>query len=152
MINKSPSNPEVFDPIALSRDKARLQGSFQAEDLQRLAAAVGSDGQVAFDLRFDQNEDGNAYCHGKMRLNLHLMCQRCMQPFEYNDEISLEALFVASEGAAQVFYNQPQEIWITSGKSVQLTHFIEEEALLALPMIPKHPVEECPVKQTYSLD
>jgi uncharacterized protein len=72
-----------------------------------------------------------------------LACQRCLQP--YLQPLAFATLFeiVRSEAQAEAAALDGEVDTIVGSTTFDLRHLIEEELLLALPLVPKHPV--CPV-------
>ena len=84
----------------------------------------------------------------KMNLNLkgqmHLICQRCMQPCLVQIDESQQFVFLANEALADAFpmENDALEPLVASAQ-FDLLGTIEDEILLSLPLIPKHPEGVC---------
>jgi uncharacterized protein len=72
-----------------------------------------------------------------------LACQRCLQP--YLQPLAFTTLFeiVRSEAQAEAAALDSEVDTIVGSASFDLRNLIEEELLLALPLVPKHPI--CPV-------
>jgi len=73
-----------------------------------------------------------------------LECQRCLQPFL--DELHIVSQFVMKDSIEEVenfpLDNDEEDALLTSHQ-FQLLELIEDEILLNLPLIPKHPPEVC---------
>lgn len=79
-----------------------------------------------------------------------LECQRCLQAF--SDELHIDSQFVMKESLEEVdnfpLDNDDEDALLTSHQ-FQLLELIEDEILLNLPLIPKHPPEVCDSKMIY---
>ena len=84
----------------------------------------------------------------KMNLSLkgqmHLICQRCMQPCLVQIDESRQFVFLANEALADAFPIEDDALEpLVMGSQFDLLGTIEDEILLSLPLIPKHPVGVC---------
>jgi uncharacterized protein len=89
----------------------------------------------------------------KMNLNLkgqiHLICQRCMQPCLVQIEESRQFIFFANEALADAFPMEDDALEpLVMGSQFDLLGTIEDEILLSLPLIPKHPLGVCEAAAT----
>jgi len=83
-------------------------------------------------------------------LSYPLECQRCLQPFL--DELHIMSQFVLKDTIEEVenfpLDNDEEDALLTSHQ-FQLLELIEDEILLNLPLIPKHPPEKCESKMIF---
>ena len=84
----------------------------------------------------------------KMNLNLkgqmHLICQRCLQPCLVEIEESRQFVFLANEALADAFPMEDDALEpLVMDSQFDLLGTIEDEILLSLPLIPKHPEGAC---------
>jgi len=83
-------------------------------------------------------------------LSYPLECQRCLQPFL--DELHIVSQFVM-KGTIEEVENFPldndEEDALLTSHQFQLLELIEDEILLNLPLIPKHPPEKCESKMIF---
>jgi uncharacterized protein len=94
--------------------------------------------------------DGVAGGEPRLKMNLslkgqmHLICQRCMQPCLVQIDESRQFVFLANEALADAFPmgNDALEPLVISSQ-FDLLGTIEDEILLSLPLIPKHPEGVC---------
>jgi len=75
---------------------------------------------------------------------LHLVCQRCLQDCAVDLDENRRFLLVATEDEADAYplEDEEQEPLVVS-QHFNLLETIEDEILLSLPLIPKHPEEFC---------
>jgi uncharacterized protein len=75
---------------------------------------------------------------------LHLVCQRCLQDCAVNLDEKRRFVFVATEAEADNYplEDEEQEPLVAS-QHFNLLETIEDEVLLSLPLIPKHPEGFC---------
>ena len=131
--------PETIDPIPLAEQGVRLTGELPLRDMPRLASA--NEGMATVDLKFARAPHGLRFLRARIEARLRLVCQRCLQPMEV--EVWAEpvlALFRPDEPQAGV----PEEAEpLAVGADWCLASWVEDELLLAMPMMPKHAAGEC---------
>jgi uncharacterized protein len=94
--------------------------------------------------------DGVAGGEPRLKMNLslkgqmHLICQRCMQPCLVKIEESRQFVFLANEALADAFPMEDDALEpLVMSSQFDLLGTIEDEILLSLPLIPKHPEGVC---------
>lgn len=112
--------------------------------MQRLGPYLhGTQGQVDVELTFGIDEVGITFVRGSARTRVELVCQRCLEPMA----VELEAQFALGVVASDLEGEQLPETYealVVGDEPVQLTGVIEDELILALPIIARHRPEECP--------
>ena len=71
-----------------------------------------------------------------------LTCQRCLQPFEVPLAFERRLRFVHGEAEAEALDAESEDDVLALSRSLDLRELIEDELLLALPIVPRHDV--CP--------
>ncbi len=87
---------------------------------------------------------------GEAQLWLHLLadadvilqCQRCLQPLDEAVHVDRHFRFVADEDTAAALDDEIEDEVLALPKSLNLRDLVEDEMLLALPLVPRH--EVCP--------
>ncbi|MES2584859.1 MAG: YceD family protein [Pseudomonadota bacterium] len=69
-------------------------------------------------------------------------CQRCLGPVDVPVSFEREFRFVASEAVAEVEDEESEEDVLVLSREFNLLELVEDELLMALPVVPKHDV--CP--------
>jgi uncharacterized protein len=132
---RAPADPVEVDRLAAQG--ATLERDWPASAFERLADRLADPaGQVAAALSFHR-VDGFAAVQGRVRADLHLQCQRCLSTFEWPLDTTLKLCFVADEGAAARVPGEYEPALAPGGRA-QLASLVEEEVLLALPLVPVH--------------
>ncbi len=134
--------PETIDPITLAEQGVRLTGELPLREMARLAdlCEVG-EGMAVADLKFAREPHGLRYLRARIDASLRLVCQRCLQPMDVvvRSEPVL-ALFLPGEPQTGV-PEEAEPLVVEPGWS--LAALVEDELLLAMPMMPKHAPGEC---------
>ena len=69
---------------------------------------------------------------------LRLTCQRCLQAVRYAIDVERSFRFVADEATAATLDAESEEDLLVQTRSLDLPSLIEDELLLALPLVPRH--------------
>ncbi|MGF1644819.1 MAG: DUF177 domain-containing protein [Thiotrichales bacterium] len=120
---------------------ARLEGALPLARFERLSAALADpQGEARFRLAFRHLGAGRYRVSGELDADLTLQCQRCLNPFAARIESRFELAMVESEEAAERALEQDAlESVIVNEQSLSVVELLEDELLLALPAIPRHP-------------
>lgn len=149
--------PREFDPLrldvaAFAKEGAGLSGTWPLATLPRLAAsdhaeppATAGDA-VAWAARGEsrpaRGAEAETWLHLKVSARLHLECQRCLKPVETLLEIDRPLRFVADETTAAALDAESEDDVLVLSRALDLRELAEDELLLALPLVPRHP--RCP--------
>ncbi len=147
----------IIDAFAFCRSGERQTGKLTLPMLPRLRAECVSDnGEVEWDLVGNQAGHASASMaargHPTLRLTItgtmQLLCQRCLTPLDFQIQSESTMLLAVSELAADQIETSldDEELEVIVGsKSFDMVALIEDEALLAIPLSPKH--EVCPEQE-----
>lgn len=133
-----------FDPYLLARTDTVWQGTLELSAMPRLqASCTRAEGHADVAMRFIQDEAGQVVVQGKVDASVEMTCQRCMQQFreQLGSEFCLSPV-VNDEQAKQL--PSQYEPLLMEQKTICTTEIIEDELLLALPLIAMHADEQCP--------
>lgn len=140
----SPRLPERIDPLRLAESGRVLEGQLAIAGMGRLRPVLHSaDGSVAVRLVFGVDDSGVPSLRGWGSVRLELICQRCMQPMSLPVTLEFVLGLVTSSGQAECLPGHYEPL-IVESRSVLLADIIEDELILALPIVVMHPLEECP--------
>lgn len=141
-------DPRRLDVAAAAASGAELGGRWPLSGLTRLTegAAGQVDEPVTWSARFEQRrEPGGA---AQVWLQLHARarvareCQRCLQPVLLALDIDRAFRFAATEDEAAALDADSEDDVLALSRRLDLRELVEDELLLALPIVPKH--EQCP--------
>lgn len=121
-----------------------LDGVLEVGKLTRLKSLLHTDaGSVSATLRFGQRGDGWLAVDLKLKGSVQLVCQRCLEPYrhELDESANVVAADEASLPATTPAGFEPFEL---AGGRLQPAELIEDELIVAIPLVPKHlRVEDC---------
>ena len=131
----SPGPADQVNARELSARAAVLERRFDLSQLERVAVAGGLPGtRVEAQLRFG-SFDGRTTVDVRVTGVVMLQCQRCLQPWACAvDETALVAVVGTETGEVPGGY----EPFVGMPEQLSLAALIEEQVLLALPLVPMH--------------
>jgi uncharacterized protein len=146
-----------FDPFrlpveAFAKESGTLEGDWPLSQFGRLPAMSLADGapgpqrdvkwRARGELRALRGGERQPWLHLTASACLVLECQRCLQPVELAIEVARSFLFVHGEEAAAQLDAESEDDVLPLTRALDLHELIEDELLLALPIVPRHDV--CP--------
>ncbi|MCK9505064.1 MAG: YceD family protein [Porticoccaceae bacterium] len=142
--------PKSVDPRKLAAQGVQLQGSVPTADMDRLLSAVVSARQAAqVALAFSQDEAHRTIIAGSFHIDVDMECQRCLQPVTQSLSGELCLAVVWDEERAAVLPKTLDPL-VVSDDSVDLYGLLEDEILLALPIVAYHQEGQCQRSGHYS--
>ena len=136
--------PAQVDALRLAEAGSHLVGGVPLEGLKRIVPLLDSaQGEAQVELEFGLDAQGVPYVRSRVEAELHLLCQRCLEPMLYR--VDAEALFGIVESAPEAErLSEQYEPLVVSDRRLFLADLVEDELLLSLPIVPKHSESECP--------
>lgn len=148
---KRPHDPLRLDMASFAADAATLQGAWPGADLPRLAESQTppQDTPLSEVVWSAQGErlpvtggDDEIWLALQAQAGVWLSCQRCLQPFTERLSLSRRLRFVRGEAQAEALDAEIDDDVLALTRSLDLRELVEDELLLALPLVPRH--EQCP--------
>ena len=129
-----------IDAFELARDGATIEGRLPLETLPRLAAALARpEGELHYRLHGQLDEQGRPGARMNLEGILVLECQRCNKPFGFRLEREAHFRFVDSEEELNALPIEDDEVDVIVGaRRMDVSIWIEDEAILSLPLVPRH--------------
>lgn len=81
-----------------------------------------------------------------------LTCQRCLQPFQVTLAFERRLRFVSGEAEAEALDAESEDDVLALSRSLDLRELVEDELLLALPIVPRHEVCPQPLPMAVGMD
>ncbi len=147
-MNADPA-PRRLDVKASALRNAQLAGAEQLSKYERLAPDLRdtpADLVLNWSARFTTRTGATGGAEPWLALALTtrfpLVCQRCMGALELPVAIEREFRFVASDAIAEKEDDSCEEDLLVQAREFDLAGLIEDELVMALPLIPRH--DTCP--------
>lgn len=120
-----------------ARNGYEIQGKWPLNQLKRLSEAlVDNEGEVEVSLRFDK-AGHIPYIKGHVAASLQLTCQRCLQPLVYPVDHDFKLGLVFNEDQIERLPDE-FEPYLVEDEDNYLADLLEDELLLALPIVAMH--------------
>ena len=127
----------VVDAMVLAHGGLTWEREFNDRRFERLVdVALSATPSVTSKLKFAML-DRRPVIHGEIRALIELVCQRCMGNMQYPVVESFDLMLVETE-AELALVPESHEPWMATVARLDLLELVEEQLLLALPLIAKH--------------
>jgi uncharacterized protein len=132
--------PEFIDPLALAEKRRHFKGILPLSKMARLQDVLAErEGEVGFELRF--GKDGKvAAVTGRVEAELQLRCQCCLGPLPWSISSPFSLGVVRSLEEADLLPESYEPLLLETD-TIAFVDIVQDEILLALPVIPQH--EHC---------
>ena len=131
--------PAVIDGLAFARSAGVLKGRLGMDSLPRLAQSGCSGAALDFILSGEINERGKPGLRLAVTGSVRLECQRCLGEVEWPLRIETQLELAVAE--AEILAADDDIDRVVAGHDMKVAALVEDELILALPMVPKH--ERC---------
>ncbi len=143
--------PRRVDALKACAQSASYRGAITPEELPRLSAAVVSTPrEVTAKLDFFRDESGYRVVSGECEALVSVECQRCLCPFDYDLRAQMELSIVISESQLESLPKDSEGWLLDEDGEADLYEAVEEELLLALPIVSYHDRADCLAQGQYS--
>jgi len=135
--------PDSVDPVRLSDIGQSFVGRLPVSRMGRLVSLLASnEGIVEVQLEFGKNENRVRYIHGQVSTELPAICQRCLEVMtvSINAAISLGLVRSIEEGERLPDGHEPL---VLDEETIVLSAIVEDELILAFPVVVLHPEGSC---------
>ncbi|MDH5207227.1 MAG: YceD family protein [Burkholderiaceae bacterium] len=134
------TNATTFDAFRLARKRETLSGEATVSQLPRLAESVlDPAARLRYEIAGRIDEDGHPGAVMKLSARLPLRCERCNEAVEFELVREVPFRFVQDEEELNALPIEDDELEVTIGSpAMALLPWIEEEAILSLPLVPRH--------------
>ena len=134
--------PVEVDPFRLVEQGRKFEGRIPVTDFPRLQDLLfeAKDELVNVNLEFTRTETGLPMIKGQIVANMQMICNRCLDSVLMEIVANPEVVLVSTDAQAQKLQDVT-DIWLVEDKKLFLTDFIEDEILLAMPIVISH--SEC---------
>lgn len=140
-------DPRRLDLADWVATRSELRGEIPLTDLPRLADSVRSarsDGRplVTWQVRGRVEREGGAttqrWLHLQAAVPVELTCQRCLQPVTVELKVDNEFRLARDEAEAERLDATIEADVLATDQAIDLQALVEDELLLALPLVPRH--------------
>ena len=126
----------VIDGFEFARAGATLAGTLGIADLPRVAELGCSVADIRYTVRGGATEQGKAALSIEAAGRVELACQRCLEPVEVPVDVRAELELAETQQAIDGADDDVDRV--QASRSMAVDALVEDEVILALPMVPKH--------------
>jgi len=146
----SNSMPGFVDPHRMAKNKQSLQGTIPVASMTRAVKLLASDeGELTYSLLFDADEDGCCFISGELQGKFSMRCQRCMQTMVKELKCSFKVSPVLNDEQAKALASDYEPVIVADDK-LEPASLIEDELILAVPIVVMHEVNESGCVDSYA--
>jgi uncharacterized protein len=132
--------PDRVDCTRLAADSASVQREYELASLPRLQDVLADHaGSAHAQFRF-RTVAARPAASVRVETTLQLVCQRCLKPFALPVDSTSEIEFAESEESDPA--DPDDEVYVMDHGMISLKDLVEEELLLAVPVVPTHGAPE----------
>lgn len=140
--------PLTIDPHRAALKKLDYEGFFPSSNAARLSESVFSiDSDINAKLSFNIDSQRLAVVTGQASVNVSLICQRCGNSFAHTVNVAFCFSPVKNDEQAEALPESYDPVGVNEYGEVDLLAVIEDEIILALPIVPIHKIEHCEVSE-----
>jgi uncharacterized protein len=133
--------PIEIDPFRLAKNGLILEGPLLIKPMKRLSTVLYDDsGSVHVKVKFDLDKVlATPFMAGNFKTSLPLKCERCGERMNYDVDLHCSLAIINSESKIEGLAAQ-YEPWLieSDDEPVLLSSIVEDELILAIPLVPKH--------------
>jgi len=132
--------PIEIDPFRLAKQGLILEGKLSLSTMPRLADVLeNTDADIDVKMHFDINAIlGTPTMVGRFKGALPLICERCSQEMSFELDVHCKLAIMNVEKSIEGLAEEYDPWVIENSDPVLLRSIVEEELILAIPLVPKH--------------
>ncbi len=145
-------DPLRLDVETFAKDGDELAGEWPLGGLIRLCESAHADArpgngdvvvwQARGELRPVRGDRPQVWLHVGAQTRIQLVCQRCLQPVDARLQSQRSFQFAPDEATAAEIDAESEDDVLVLTRALNLKELVEDELILALPLVPRH--DECP--------
>ena len=135
--------PVEVDPFKLVEQGRLFNGRIPQQDFSRLNELLYSNNEknnnklIEADIEFTRTDTGLPLIKGNIKTELQVTCNRCLEATELIIDTPFEVVLVSNDAQAERL-QEGYDIWLVEDQKLLLQDFIEDEVLLAMPIVISH--------------
>lgn len=136
--------PHYIEPYKLVDRNVTYEGNISLADLPRLCEALASnEANIYVKVDFFRGEQQQALMSIKLAATMQLVCQRCLDLMTFSTASTYDYMFMSDERGEIMLPEGYDALVLGTKDPFDLKILVEDELLLALPIIPMHDLDEC---------
>lgn len=139
--------PAYIDPWEFARNRRICAGEVPVSATHALREWAAHDNGIHVSLAGRVDKHHYSRLSGTVAVTLHMQCQRCLDMMPCEVRHDFDYVLIA-DPAQEDRIEDGSETFLCPGHELEVAWFVEEEILLAMPMIAKHDNCEAPQSDT----
>ncbi len=141
--------PESVDAWRMVSARRSFEGTLPIATMSRLCEVLAStDGVVTFELDFGRDSLGISYADVRAQASLNVVCQRTLEPFVLPVAVNTRLGLIKLERDEAGLPPDCEALLVAEDGRLNPADVIEDELLLALPLVPVNPDSSLPDEVT----
>lgn len=131
--------PLQFDPVLFAKQGRSVSGQIAAKELPRIAEAApnADDSMINVAMSFSMSSLQFPKVQGTIEGSIVQTCQRCLTDVEIDIKQQFELLLINPQ-SQEIASKEGYELFEYEGQFISTLEFIEDEVILAMPIVVKH--------------
>jgi len=129
--------PISIDPLSFAEREKQISGEFDISEFSRLPDSLLENSGIVEVMASFKKEGRLPVIQGKIKTNLILECQSCLEKLAWIIDRNFNLALVSSLEQADRLASDC-EPFILKGEKISLIELVEDELVLALPDFPRH--------------
>lgn len=139
--------PHHVEAVRFCQHGGHLSGHVPLAQLSRLAQQLyAADGQAQVEWAFSLDEQSRRIIHGQIETVLPMVCQRCLDRVDVPISTETALALVWSDEQAALLPRTLDPV-LMSDETLNVWDAVEDELLLALPIVAKHAEGSCQIAE-----
>jgi len=141
--------PESVDAWRMVSARRSFEGTLPIAAMTRLCEVLSSnDGAADYALDFGRDSFGISYVDVRAQASLNVVCQRSLEPFALPVVVNTRLGLIRQERDEAGLPPECEPLLVAEDGRLSLADVIEDELLLALPLVPVNPQSRLPDEVT----
>lgn len=137
--------PYEVDALKFCQQRVVLTGQLPISAMPRLLASlVAEEGVADVDVHFSVDEQARKRIGGTVQAQVQMQCQRCLNAVAVDVSSEVQVALVWSDEQAANLPRGIEPVEVDDAHSLSLLELVEDELLLALPLVAHHSQCEMP--------
>ncbi len=135
--------PLVLDAWRMVATGRRFEGVLPLIGFKRLnSSLLEAEGDCHYVVEFGRDEHGQRYVDLTLQAQLPLLCQRTLERFFYPINVAQRLGLIRDEAEEAALLPEVEAVLVDENGSIHPADLIEDELILALPVVPINPDSE----------
>lgn len=145
--------PETVDAWRMVASQRHFHGSLPIAALPRLCESLAEPtGQLRYELQFGRDGLGVAFLAVRVEGSLSLICQRTLETFAWPVSLSVRLGLIRKEADESALPPGYEALLVGGEGELRLADVMEDELILALPIVPSKPGADPSEEIVYSTE